>query len=246
MSSIATFRFYEELNDFLPKYKKKINFSYEFERNPSVKDAIESIGVPHVEVDLILVNSRPVDFSYQLQNNDFVSVYPVFETLDIQNITRLRKKPLRNPKFVLDTHLGKLAKYLRLLGFDTLYGNYYTDGEIVKISIKQHRIILTRDIGILKYRIVTHGYWIRSQDSRKQLLEVIKRFQLQPQIKPFRRCIKCNGYIKKTSVEIAAPELLPLTRKSFREFYKCSGCGNIYWKGSHYEKMKRFIESMGK
>ena len=146
MPKSAKFRFYEELNDFLPLDKRKKIFSYNFEGNPSVKDAVEAIGVPHTEIDLILANSKSVAFSYHLQDGDMISVYPVFESMDISNVTHLREKPLRKPKFILDVHLGKLAKYLRMLGFDALYETDYKDSRIVNIAKTQNGTILTRDV----------------------------------------------------------------------------------------------------
>lgn len=240
----AKFRFYEELNDFLPPDKKKFFFVYNFECNPSIKDVIEAMGVPHTEVDLILVNGDSVTFSYQLKDNDVVSVYPVFESLDISNVTHLREKPLREPKFVLDVHLGKLSKYLRMLGFDTQYQNSYEDSEIIKISLEHKRTILTRDVALLKYSEVTHGYWIRSQDPIEQLKEVIKRSDLSKSIRPFYRCSDCNGIIKKVSKESIMDKLQTGTKKYFNEFFQCNSCGKVYWKGSHFKKMERFIENL--
>ncbi|MCK4661388.1 MAG: Mut7-C ubiquitin/RNAse domain-containing protein [Bacteroidales bacterium] len=238
------FRFYEELNDFVPKSKKRTWFIYNFKGKPTVKDAIEAIGIPHVEVDLILVNNISVPFSYKLKNNDRISVYPVFESIDITSVTQLRAKPLRKIKFILDVHFGKLSKYLRLLGFDCFYINDIDDNEIINIAIKEKRIILTRDKGLLKNMNVTHGYWVRSQDSIEQLKEIVKRFHLDSLIKPFYRCIVCNGIIEKASKEKIISELQPNTIKYYDDFYKCSLCGKIYWKGSHYEKMKQFVDKI--
>lgn len=246
MPKRAKFRFYEELNDFLPIDKKKSLFSYDFEGNPSIKDAIEAIGVPHTEIDLILVNSKSVAFSYHLQDKDMVSVYPVFEGIDISKVTHLREKPLREPKYILDVHLGKLAKYLRMLGFDTLYENNYDDSDIIKIAKAQKRTILTRDVSLLKNKAVTHGYWIRSQYPVEQLTEVILRFDLYSNIKPFYRCIACNGIIKKTKKESIMNKLQPKTKLYYDEFYQCSSCEKVYWKGSHYSKMKNFVENLRK
>ena len=201
----ATFRFYEELNDFLPLDKKKVDFVRPFSGNPSIKDIIEAIGVPHVEIDLILVNGNSVDFKYILQNNDRVSVYPAFETLGINNVTHLRAQPLRVSTFILDVHLGKLANYLRMLGFDTLYRNDNDDPEIIRISLEEHRIILTRDIGLLKVKSVTHAYFVREQHPKRQLEEVLKHFDLYKDINPFNRCIKCNGHLEPVEKE----EILP-------------------------------------
>ena len=240
----AKFRFYEELNNFLPTDKKKSLFSYDFEGNPSIKDAIEAIGAPHTEIDLILVNSKSVTFSYHLQDMDMVSVYPVFESIDISNVTHLREKPLRKPKYILDVHLGKLAKYLRMFGFDALYENNYNDFDIIKIAKAQKRTILTRDVSLLKNKAVTHGYWIRSQYPVEQLTETILRFDLYSNIKPFYRCIACNGIIKKTTKESVINKLQPKTKLYYDEFYQCSSCEKVYWKGPHYYRMKNFLENL--
>ena len=240
----ATFRFYEELNDFLPSYKRKTSFSYSFKGNPSVKHVIEELGVPHVEVDMILVNGISVDFSYRLKKGDQVSVYPVFESFDISNVQRLRAKPLRNLKFILDVHLGRLSKYLRLLGFDTLFEKDLNDSQIINISLSQHRIILTRDRGLLKTGTVTHGYWIRSSKPTGQLKEIMNRFNLKSSLIPFSRCLECNGILDEVSKREIMELLLPKTRDFYSEFKKCRTCGKVYWEGSHYEKMKNFIQTV--
>jgi len=246
MSKHATFRFYEELNDFLSRGQKKTDIPYPFSGNPAVKDAIEALGVPHTEVDLILVNGTSVTFGYHLADGDRVSIYPVFESLDISTATHLRAKPLREPRFILDVHLGRLARYLRLFGFDSLYENAYEDTEILTIAKSQKRTILTRDVKLLKNRAVTHGYWIRSQKPRKQVVEVIGRFDLSGSIQPFHRCITCNGIVEMVDKETVADRLEPKTLHYFDEFYRCTCCGKIYWKGSHYDHMSAFAESIMK
>ena len=235
------FRFYEELNDFLPKERKKVRFQVKYEQKQSVKDAIESLGIPHTEVDLILVNGQSVSFNYHILPDNQISVYPVFESLDISQVTHLRKEPLRNPLFILDVHLGKLAKYMRMTGFDTLYENWFDDSEIVEISIRDNRIILTRDIGLLKHKTVTHGYWIRSQKPLEQFNETARRFDLFSKFKPFHRCTVCNGFVKKTSKQSVIHQLKPRTKIYFDEFFKCSSCSKVYWKGSHFVRMQKLI-----
>jgi hypothetical protein len=238
----AWFRFYEELNDFLPAGKRKKSFLYSFKGSPSVKDAIEALGVPHVEVDVILVNSLSVDFSYKLKNADSVSIYPVFESFDITSVTHLRVKPLRNLRFILDVHLGKLVKYLRLCGFDTYFRTDCNDQEIITLATQGKRIILTRDKSLLKNSQVTRGYWIRSQHPDKQFNEVMLRFDLKSQILLFTRCIECNGTLKVVSKKEIIDRLLPKTREYYQKFKKCPDCDRIYWNGSHYERMKNTIE----
>ena len=237
----ATFRFYAELNDFLPPGRCQ-EFTYEFQRRGSVKDLVEALGVPHTEVDLILVNGVSVDFGYLVQDGDRVSVYPVFESLDIEPAVRLRPHPLREPRFVLDVHLGKLTTYLRLLGFDTLYRNDYPDAELARISSEEGRLLLTRDRGLLKRGVVSHGYYVRATEPLAQLLEVLRRFDLFETIRPFHRCVKCNGTVEPVAKESVLEFLLPKTRLYYDEFYRCLECGRVYWRGSHYERMERLVD----
>lgn len=230
-------RFYEELNDFLPFYKRKKLFEFTFKGNRSIKDVIESIGIPHTEIDLILVNGKSVDFKFKPEHQDQISVYPIFESIDISEIQRLRPKPLRKTMFILDVHLGKLAKYLRMLGFDTLYENNYSDPFIIKTAETEKRIILTRDLGILKNKQVTHGYYIRSDKPKEQLREVIYRFDLRKNIQPLNRCLECNGCINRISKNEIEQHLKPKTRKYFNKFFQCTNCKKIYWEGSHFHKI---------
>ncbi|MGK7876358.1 MAG: Mut7-C RNAse domain-containing protein [Xenococcaceae cyanobacterium] len=237
----AFFRFYAELNDFLPPSRRKVAFAHRFKDSASIKDMIEALGVPHTEVDLILANSESVDFSYLVQDGDWISVYPIFESIDITPLLRVRPRPLRIPRFVLDTHLGKLATYLRILGFDALYRNDYQDEELAHISSRDGRILLTRDRGLLKRSVVTHGYCVRETNSWQQLVEVLRRFDLFRQISPFQRCLRCNGLTEAVAKEIISDRLPPKTRQYYDEFRICSECDQIYWKGSHYQRMQQFI-----
>lgn len=244
MPDSITIRFYEELNDFLHFSRRKIAFNFILTGKRTIKDIIESLGVPHTEVDLILANQKPVQFGYHPEKDDFISVYPVFEAIDISNINLLRPKPLRETKFVLDVHLGTLAKYLRLFGFDTVYRNDLQDEEIINLSLTGQRIILTRDLFILKNGKVTHGYFVRETNPKKQLTEIVRRFDLQDQFNPFTRCLECNGIILKVPKPEIENELRENTRKAFQEFCQCEVCKKIYWKGSHYEKMMRMVAGM--
>jgi uncharacterized protein with PIN domain len=239
-----SFRFYEELSDFLPEEKHKVRFTHNYVDRASVKDVIESLGVPHTEVDLILVNSKSVGFDYLINDGDDISVYPVFESLDITNVQHLRPKPLREPKFIADVHLGKLTRYLRMMGFDVFYKNDFDDNEIVNFSLTEPRAILTRDRGILKRSEVTHGYWVRSTKIKEQVIEVIKRFDLKNLIKEFSRCIECNSVLKLISKNEIMDDLPPKVLKSQADFSRCSGCKKYFWKGTHHQKMLSFIQSV--
>lgn len=244
MTQQVNLRFYEELNDFLPIERRKKTFSVSFNQPGSVKDFIESLGVPHTEVDLVIVNGESVNFSYQVQDNDQISVYPVFESIDISPLNHCQPQPLRNTRFVLDVHLGKLATYLRLLGFDTLYQNNYLDPELARISVEEHRILLTCDRKLLMRKIITHGYFVRSRKPRQQLLEILNRFDLLRNLKPFTRCMRCNGNLRVVKKQDIETQLLPATGKHYNAFFQCECCKKIYWKGSHYLKMKAMINDL--
>jgi hypothetical protein len=203
---------------------------------------IESLGVPHGEVDLILVDGRSVDFAYIVADGDRISVYPVFESLDIGHVTRLRPEPLRDPRFVLDGHLGQLATYLRLLGFDSLYRNDYEDREMALVSQQEQRILLTKDRGLLKRKMVSHGYLVREIDPEQQMLEVVGRFDLRDRLQPFRRCLRCNGLTHEVPKSAVVDRLPANTRRYYDEFRLCRDCRQIYWKGSHYKRMLDFLK----
>lgn len=242
--STAVFRFYGELNDFLPPKHRQSDIEYSFQNTPAIKDAIEALGVPHTEVDLIVVNGQSVGFSYRLCDGDRVAVYPVFESLDISPIVHLREKPLRRIAFVADVHLGKLARLLRLLGFDTLHSNDYDDGELVAIAAREGRIVLTRDRGLLKHSAVTHGYWLRSTDPVEQAREVVRRFNLETLIDPFRRCLVCNGLLISVEKHKVLEQLPPKVAAEHDEYFLCSSCRRLYWRGTHYPKLEKHIAAI--
>ncbi len=240
----ACFRFYAELNDHLSPRDRFKTLEKSLAVPSTVKDMIESFGVPHAEIELIVVNGQSSDFSRRIGAGDLVSVYPKFESIDITPELRVRSKPLRNPKFVLDVHLGKLAAYLRMLGFDALYRTCYTDPELVQISSSEDRALLTRDRGLLKHSTITHGYWLRETDSRRQTAEIIRRFDLSRAIQPFTRCMACNGILRPSSKEQVRASLAAGTVELYNEFHQCSDCNRVYWKGSHYYRMQRWIEDL--
>ncbi|MFQ6004342.1 MAG: Mut7-C RNAse domain-containing protein [Woeseia sp.] len=240
----ATFRFYEELNDFLPPARRKVDFDYVFRGTPSVKDTIEAIGVPHPEVDLILVNNSSVGFDHLLNGGERIAVYPMFERFDVSPVTRLRPHPLREPRFVLDVHLGKLARYLRLLGFDTIYDREYRDATIAAISSEGRRILLTRDKGLLKRSEVNRGYWLRHSAPRLQIVEVMQAFDLQKAVRVFTRCMVCNHNLE-TVAESSVRDALPAgLRGQFSRLSRCPGCGRLYWPGSHYDKLVDLVSHL--
>jgi uncharacterized protein with PIN domain len=235
-------RVYAELNDFLPADMRGGTLRRPFRPHQTVKDVIEAAGVPHTEVDLVLVNGEPVDFSHRPAAGDRLAVYPVFESLDIGPVTRLRAQPLRDVRFVVDVHLGSLARLLRLLGFDTRWANDLDDAALADIGRAEHRVILTRDRGLLKRRAVTHGVFIRAEDPVEQAVEVIRRLDLAGRLAPFSRCLRCGGELAAVAKAEVVDRLEPLTRRYYHEFQRCRDCGQVYWRGAHHGRLSRLVD----
>jgi uncharacterized protein with PIN domain len=240
----ATFCFQGDLNFFLPRHQQNVNFIYQFKERPSIKDTIESLGVPHPEVNSIVVNGKAVDFSYLVRDEDCIIVYPLSVTPKIIPTISLQPPLPTIPRFILDVHLGKLASSLRMLGFDTLYRNDYEDAQIAFVASQDKRIVLTRDKGVLMRNLVTHGYYIRETNPDKQIIEVLKRFNLSDLVKPFRRCIRCNGVLTPVTKELIADQLPQRTKQEIDEFRRCNSCRQIYWQGAHYERMEKFVRQV--
>jgi hypothetical protein len=239
----ARFRFYAELNDFLPPDRRMVAFDLEFQGRQTVKHLIESVGVPHTEVDLVLVNGESVDFARIVEGGDRVSVYPVFEAFDITPESRVRPQPLRQTRFVLDAHLGRLAAWLRLLGFDTLYRNDATDEQLARNSSAEHRILLTRDRGLLKRSAVTHGYCVRESNARRQLAEVVQRFDLAGCAMPFTRCLLCNQPLRDVAMQDVASRIPPAGSEHCDFVRECPRCRRLFWNGSRYRRIESWIDT---
>lgn len=239
-----TFRCYAELNDFLPLEHRQRQFVQALKTPVTLGEALESLQLPLAEVDLVLVNGSPESLDHRLYENDYISVYPTFETLDISRLKVDQKPALRLTRFILDAHLGKLAKYLRMLGFDTLYRNDYGDKEIINIAVNEKRIILTRDKLLLQSSRVTHGYYVRSTEKHKQLKEVVRKFDLYSQFRSFSRCMTCNAELilrnKEGVVHLVEEGILQL----YNNFYFCPACRKVYWKGSHFKRMEGYIRDL--
>jgi uncharacterized protein with PIN domain len=242
--SQAFFRFYAELNDLLSQERRQRPVVYSLNGPVAVKHAIEALGIPHTEVALILANGRPVDFSYPVEPGDRLSVYPAFQEIDVGPLPALRPALPSPPHFVIDNHLGRLAMSLRLLGFDALYRNDFDDVELARLSSEEGRVLLTRDRRLLNRKVVVYGYNVRTRDPKQQLMDVLRRYRLKELIRPWHRCLVCNGGLRPVAKETIVNRLEPKTKKYFHEFRMCEDCQRIYWKGSHYEPLRQLIESI--
>ncbi len=230
--SRAYFLFLGRLNDFLPRDQKEQTIPVDFRGRQSVKHLAESLGVPHPEIGQVQLKGREGTLGTITQDGDRVELHPIQNGFPGE------------PRFILDGHLGRLAAYLRMLGFDCLYESDYEDEELAEIAQGEDRILLSRDRRLLMRKAVTYGYCLRSLDSLEQLSEVIRRFDLAKRIVPFHRCLRCNHPLEPVAKEAVLDRLEPLTRLYFDEFQICPACKQIYWKGSHYERMEGLIEQL--
>jgi uncharacterized protein with PIN domain len=240
----ATFRFYEELNDFLAPQRRGHEFACPCARAATAKHMIEALGVPHTEVELVLVNGESVGFDCLLRDGDRVTVYPKFETLDIAPLLRVRERPLRVTRFIADAHLGGLARLLRMTGFDTLHDNNFHDAEIERISSADGRIVLTRDRELLKRRDIMHGCYVRALRSAQQLREIFDRLDLARSARPFTLCLHCNAPLHAIDKVQVAPMLPPTVRATYERFSACNVCGRVFWEGSHWRHMRSMLEEL--
>ena len=229
---MAYFDFHPELHCFLPRDKRNVTLALAFKGRQSLKHLIESLGVPHTEVGQVTVNGQARGLDSVPHNGDRIEVRAAAPGCPLE------------ARFLLDSHLGRLAAYLRMSGFDCLYNNDYHDDEIAGILAEDARILLTRDRRLLMRKVVQYGYCLRSLEPPQQLTEVVRRFDLADKIRPFHRCLRCNHPLQPVSKETVLDRLEPLTKIHFDEFHLCPACDQVYWKGSHVERMGRLIESV--
>jgi uncharacterized protein with PIN domain len=239
---MTTFRFYEELNDFLAPERRKREFACRCAEAATTKHMIEALGVPHTEVELVLVNGESVGFDRLLREDDRVAVYPRFEALDVTPLLRVRAHPLRVTRFLADAHLGGLARLLRMAGFDTLYDNHFPDHEIAAISVRESRIVLTRDRELLKRREITHGCYVHALKSPEQLKEIARRLDLARSARPFTLCLYCNAPLRAIDKAQVLPRIPPAVRALHQRFSTCDLCRRVYWQGSHWQRMRALLE----
>lgn len=237
----ATLRFHDALNDFVSPAQRGKEIAYDFVVPGSVKDIIEASGVPHPEVGRILKNAEPTSFKALVQDGDCIDVYPC--TSEAQEPSApLPCFPSGRARFVADVHLATLAGYLRLLGMDVLYRNDYTDEQLASISSTEDRVLLTRDVGLLKRSMVRLGYFLRSTDPVRQMQEVVRRYELREHAQPFTRCLRCNGPLRPVPKEAIVQQLPEHVARTHTEFKQCEGCGRVYWEGSHTVRMRQLVD----
>jgi uncharacterized protein with PIN domain len=234
----VTVRCHGDLNDFLPPARREAVITAPLAGHETVKNILESLGVPHPEIAALLVNGAGVTLRHIAAPGDEIDAYPA--PLAPPEALPLRP-PLSSPRFVADTHLGRLAAYLRMLGLDTLYRNDAHDAELARVAHGERRVLLTRDVGLLKRSIVTYGAFVRATRPEEQLREVVRRFGLYDPPALFQRCIACNGDTAPVDKAAILHRLAPKTRLYYHTFRQCRSCGKIYWPGSHYARMREVV-----
>ena len=284
--SVVVLRFYAELNDLLPAEHRGREFEQRFAGRRSAKDLIESLGVPHTEVGLILCDGEPCGLDRLVGDGERLAVYPIFRRLDVgadgsgdpgtrtggdadavghrgdagapagrdadagQGASAGRDAGAGQDdgagelRFVADVHLGRLAAYLRLAGFDTAYGNDWDDAILAGIAADEKRVLLTRDRRLLMRSAVPRGHLVRETAPRAQLREVVARFGLAPRLRLHTRCSVCNGAVQPVPKQDVEGDLEPLTRRHYREFWRCTQCGRVYWKGSHWRSLQKLFDEL--
>ncbi len=240
----ASVRFYGDLAQLAWNSDRLGQGHVTFDVARSVKDIVESCGIPHTEVELLLINGESVPFGRLVADGDRISAFPPFHQLDVEELSQVRPPPLAEPRFVLDVHLGRLAGRLRLLGFDCLYRNDYSDDQLTALASGERRCLLTRDRGLLMRAAITHGYCLRGQAPSEQVVEVLRRFDLAGQLAPFSRCVRCNGRLHEVDKDAVQHRLQLGTRSRYDDFRECASCRRLYWKGSHHASLADFVDDV--
>ena len=234
--------FHSDLDFFLGSVRRPGLVERGLTEKTSVKDIIESCGVPHPEVDIIRVAGQVVGFDHTLAQDADIEVFPVENPETI-----LTEKHLQTSQvlvFVADGHLGRLTRSLRLLGFDVAYEQKASDRQLLDVMTRENRALLTRDRRLLMHSVVQHGYCPRSQNADEQTIEVVRRFNLVNSIAPFTRCLRCNAQLQDAAKANVIEKLEPLTKIYYNQFRRCLGCGQIYWAGSHFSKLEQWLQKI--
>ncbi|WP_299983347.1 Mut7-C RNAse domain-containing protein [Desulfobacula sp.] len=229
---------------FLTNDKNGNRFEYFLSRKASVKDIIESLGVPHTEVGRIDFNDQEVDFSYIPLSQGVLHVHAIHPPFTVLSPSVLRPIPLNSMKFIADVNVIKLGRLLILLGFDVNYSSFYSDIEIADIAETEYRIVLTRDTDLLKRKKIIFAKRIQANLPYDQLIETIIFFGLQNLISFFSRCTACNIKLVTTAKKDVIHLLEPKTKRYFNTFFQCPQCKRVFWKGSHYDNIQKKISSL--
>lgn len=240
----AKLRCYAELNDFIPPQWRQRSFPVGFVAPAPLRHIAEGIGIPHTEIALALRNGEPVDLDCPVSDGDRLALYPLFASVAVDSASPIQLRPAGTPHFIADAHLGKLAGYLRLLGFDTLYTNDLGDQALAAIAAAEQRVLLSRDRNLLMHKAVRFGAFLHTTNAWTGVEYLERRYQLCSHAAPFSRCMKCNGLLEMVDKSTVMDQV-PLAVERFQDaFWRCQGCGQVYWRGSHWQAMQQRVTAL--
>jgi uncharacterized protein with PIN domain/sulfur carrier protein ThiS len=232
----ARFRIYPAIAAFVATERRNVPFDHDCARAATLKNALEALGIPHTEIAAVRVNDAPATLERIVRDADYVEAWGYADTGTTQ--------PTVGLDFVADAHLGGLARFLRMLGFDTIHANSITDADIRRLAYDERRVVLSRDRELLKCADVMTGCYVRAIRPEAQLREVACRFGLAKHARPFTRCLRCNTPLTTVDKSQVLCELPQSVARDQHAFYRCGSCNRIYWPGSHYVRMRAALERM--
>lgn len=213
-------------------------------RNASIKDVVESFGLPHTEVGTLLVNGTAVDFTYLVQGGDRIDIRPIEPPWQVRIASLLRPRPLAELRFLVDANVAKLGRLLRMAGFDTASYPNWSDARLAACAAGEQRLLLSKDRGLLMRKEVEFGRYVRATMPAEQLREIINLLGIAEEMDPLSRCLECNSPLQRVAKEEINHLLEPLTRTYYEEFSRCPACHKIYWPGSHVDKMRVLLADL--
>lgn len=226
----ADVRFAGELRLFLVPGQRHGHARIRCDGTSSLGHVVESLGVPLTEVGRLAVNGRPAGPGYRPRGG---------EAVDVAAVRRPQRIP--SPRFVLDVHLGTVARRLRLAGVDAAYANDRDDDALIEQANAGRRVLLTRDRGLLRRRKLWLGAYVRGARPDEQFRDVLDRFA--PPLAPWTRCTACNGLLFPVCKSDVEPLLQPGTRRTYQTFSRCADCGRVYWRGAHSQRLGVIVDS---
>jgi uncharacterized protein with PIN domain len=220
----------ESLRTFLNPRHRSGDIRLPLDDGATLGHLVQSAGIPLTEVGALTIADAEVDAGYRPGPGD---------TIRVTAVTRPQPLPAGGARFLLDVHLGSLARRMRLVGLDTRYGDPVDDAELAEVAVAEDRILLSKDLGLLRRRVLRHAAYVRGTSGDDQLADVLDRFD--PPLAPFTRCPACNGSLRTATLAEVADEVEEGTRRSYQEFARCTACGQVYWKGAHARQLDAIV-----
>jgi uncharacterized protein with PIN domain len=247
-SNTLEMRFDEELWLFLAARDRRARTRVAYDGTSSLGHVVESLGVPLTEVGTLRVDGERVATSHRPRDGALVEVSPIVRPQpvpmsepDPNSAAGSTPDGETMPRFLLDVHLGTLARRLRLLGLDAAYRCDSDDDALLREANVEQRVLLTQDRGLLRRRRLWFGAFVRGANPDQQLADVLDRFA--PDLAPWTRCLACDGLLTQVPKREVEDELQPGTRRTYDAFARCRSCGRVYWPGAHYARLTEIVHA---